>query len=110
MITFIDNVDTGKTKKLMMECSKTNDILVCKRPDRMLEKCRAYGINLIRVSGFEEVHQLVESGIKFYIDDLDRYLDLFPNELDLIWPYLLGFSLDANSKYVSYIKKKLEDR
>ena len=45
MIRIVDGRDTGKTKKLLEECSRTGGIYVCAHPERVLEKCRAYGLD-----------------------------------------------------------------
>ena len=45
MFKVIDGPDTGKTRKLLKECVDNKGVFICKHPERVPEKCFAYGID-----------------------------------------------------------------
>ena len=98
MFRVVDSVDTGKTRKLLEECAKNHGVFVCKHPERIEEKCKAYGIdvsNIGVITGYNEykatlvgVSSTDESLVsKVYIDDLEDFIDFIVNDK------LSGYSL-----------------
>lgn len=86
MIRIIDKRDTGKTKKLLEECSKEGGIFICKHPERLLDKCFVYDIPISNIIpyGYDEVLKLVKrkTNKNIYIDELEEFLNfLFDNKL-----------------------------
>ena len=79
MYRVIDGNDTGKTRKLLTECGKkTNALFVCAHPQRVPEKCKAYGIPLVKAIGYEDyAQQLIED--QFYnLILLDNFVLMLP--------------------------------
>ena len=98
MIAIIDKVDSGKTRKLLNACSQVDGLFICAHPERVLDKCNAYEIKLVRSASFSQVVDLIEKEDKFYIDDVDK---------------LINFLKDTYSKeqafiYLSLISSKVE--
>ena len=98
MIAIIDKVDSGKTRKLLNACSQVDGLFICAHPERVLDKCKAYGIKPVRSASFSQVVDLIEKEDKFYIDDVDK---------------LINFLKDTYSKeqafiYLSSISSKVE--
>ena len=76
MFKVIDSVDTGKTKKLLEECIRTNGVFVCKHPERVPDKCLSYGLDSIPIyMGYEEfLNKLGKQKFKrVYIDELEKF-------------------------------------
>ena len=75
MIRIVDGRDTGKTKKLLEECSRTGGIYVCAHPERVLEKCRAYGLDYWKIlpMGYKDfiLKKYTQYGDNIYIDELE---------------------------------------
>ena len=91
MFKVIDKPDTGKTRRLLEECSKNNGIFVCKHPERVVEKCVAYGIdpNTITPKSYRNLlnHFIgiksIKSDTNVYIDDLDLLMKALSAEFDI---------------------------
>lgn len=86
MIRIIDKRDTGKTKKLLEECSKEGGIFICKHPERILDKCFVYDILFSNITpcGYDEALKLIKrkTDKNIYIDELEEFLNfLFNNKL-----------------------------
>ena len=82
MFRVIDKPDTGKTRKLLQECSNNRGVFVCKHPEKVVDKCIAYGIDpttITAISYSDFVGYLTTKPHKelVYIDDLDLFLELF---------------------------------
>lgn len=83
MYRVVDVNDSGKTKKLLEECSYNHGIFVCRHPNRIVDKCAAYGIefaNLRGVYGYAEYlreYRNLPADAEIYIDELE----LFVNEM-----------------------------
>lgn len=80
MFKVIDGNDTGKTRKLLMECSDHNGLFVCNHPERVKEKCIAYNINPIPESiGYNDL--IYYDGRKpVYVDELEKLITyILPN-------------------------------
>lgn len=79
MLRIIDNVDTGKTKKLLEECIKHDGLFVCRHPERIPDKCAAYGFDTIPAfMGYNEfIFNLKNDKKAFkevYIDELESFM------------------------------------
>ena len=76
MFRIIDGPDTGKTKKLLEECSKNKGLFVCAHPERVYDKCKAYGVDLVAACTYGQYIYDVgyEDWDRVYIDELDKYL------------------------------------
>lgn len=76
MFRVIDKSDSGKTRKLLEECSKNNGLFVCSHPDRIYSKCLAYGVDQVNACGYTQY--IYDKSFKeykvVYIDDLDKFL------------------------------------
>ena len=75
MIRIIGNGSTGKTKRLLEECSRNGGILVCKNPSAMETKCKSYGITNVKncityLQFLEEVNEFTTD--KYYVDELEN--------------------------------------
>lgn len=72
MYRVIDNKDTGKTKKLLTMCAQNNGVYVCRHPNRVPDKCLAYGLPLVEAYGFDEI-QSIPNDKPLYIDELELF-------------------------------------
>ena len=73
MFRVIDKKDTGKTRKLLEECSKNNGLFICEHPEKVLDKCKAYGIELnFTYAGYDKSFKNITRPI--YIDELEKYV------------------------------------
>lgn len=72
MYRVIDKKDTGKTRKLLTECAKNKGVYICRHPNRVQDKCLAYGIPLVDAYGFDEL-KLVPLDKPLYIDELELF-------------------------------------
>ena len=97
MYRVIDGNDTGKTKKLLTECG-TEGLFVCLHPERVPDKCRAYGIPVVRAIGYDEYlgmlkvddfYNMEEENLPVYIDELERFVNYRI-------PYLAGYTLTVD--------------
>ena len=79
MYRVIDGRDTGKTRKLLEKCAETGGYFICKHPERVHEKCRAYGIddNNIKPLGYDEGVKLfsLRYAKLVYVDELELFLN-----------------------------------
>lgn len=94
MYRVIDGNDTGKTRKLLTECGKyPNALFVCAHPQRIPEKCKAYGIPIVKAIGYEDyAHELVEQ--QFYtLNERPVYIDELEKFTRVLIPYLAGYTL-----------------
>ena len=64
MYKVIDGNDTGKTRKLLTECG-ADGIFVCAHPERVFDKCRAYGIQPVKAIGYNDFKYLLTKKICF---------------------------------------------
>jgi len=93
MYRVIAGNDTGKTKKLLTECG-ADGIFVCAHPDRIYEKCRAYGIPPVKAIGYDDFKYLLIEG-ELYNENDDRpvYIDELEKFVNYCVPYLAGYTL-----------------
>ena len=76
MFRVIDRSDTGKTRKLLEECSKNHGLFVCAHPERVFDKCVAYGIDPVNATSYYEYIDTYEKVVikNVYIDELEKFL------------------------------------
>lgn len=76
MFRVIDKPDSGKTRKLLEQCAKDKGLFVCAHPERVYDKCRAYGIDLVAACTYEQfIYDLqYDDWDKVYIDEVDKFL------------------------------------
>ena len=80
MYRVIDVNDSGKTKRLLEECSYKNGIFVCNHPERVLDKCLAYNIDFNKIksvygySEFIKKSKYLSLDDEVYIDDLEKFI------------------------------------
>ena len=97
MYRIIDKNNTGKTRKLLEECSDKNGIFVCAHPERVLEKCQAYGIAPVEAISYEQWYMVarmghgrpIEISKDVYIDEIGKFVREFV-------PYLKGYTLTTD--------------
>ena len=90
MFKIIDIRDSGKTRKLLTECSKDEKALfVCAHPGRVVDKCKAYGLPNVDSIGYKEFIEMQDDEFtknrNIYIDELELYVKELVN--------LKGYSL-----------------
>lgn len=73
MTVFSGERSSGKTKK-MLQSMQPGDYIVCARPERMREKANAYGVDDIRVIGFDELDEIPDN-VNVYIDEVESFLN-----------------------------------
>ena len=117
MIAIIDNVDSGKTRKLLRMCSLTDGLFICAHPERVLDKCKAYDIKPVRSASFSQIPDITDKEDSIYIDDIDKLVKFLDTtytkeEADSYLSNILlktkeyTYSCDDN---VSYIRKLMEN-
>ena len=76
MFKIIDRPDSGKTKKLLEKCSKDKGLFVCAHPDRVFDKCRAYGIDPVAACNYDQYLYDADynNWEKVYIDEIDKFI------------------------------------
>lgn len=72
----INTPGTGKTKQLMALCQEEGATLVCKNPEAMFVKSKAYGysINIISYLDFLQTSDYNQNNA--YLDDIDEFLEI----------------------------------
>lgn len=79
MTHIIDKNCSGKTSRLLLLAKENKGIIVCKDPERTLDKAISYGIVGIDYMSYEEYLNSGSNKLVF-IDDLDSFLKYFdPN-------------------------------
>ena len=121
-LAIIDKVDSGKTRKLLNACSQADGLFICAHPERVLDKCKAYGIKPVRSASFSQVVDLIEKDDKFYIDDVDKLIkflkETYDNNQAFIYLSLISFKVEGytfnydreSDSNVLYIRKLMENR
>lgn len=126
MIAIIDKVDSGKTRKLLNACSQADGLFICAHPERVLDKCNAYGIRPVRSASFSQAVDLIkeEKDDKLYIDDVDKLIKFLKETYDKDYDYrafiylslisfkVKGYTLSCDGDYdtnVLYIRKLMEN-
>ena len=90
MFKVIDGPDTGKTRKLLKECVDNKGVFICKHPERVPEKCFAYGINCegLTTGTYNDLADYLECDTNdyykkvVYVDDLDLLLQAIQTTCD----------------------------
>ena len=124
-LAIIDKVDSGKTRKLLDACSQADGLFICAHPERVLDKCKAYGIKPVRSASFSQAVDLIKEGKddKFYIDDVDKLINFLKDTyskdqslqafiyLSLMSFKVKGYTLSCDGDYdtnVLYIRNLME--
>lgn len=83
MYRMIDKRDSGKTRKLLEECASNHGVFVCRHPNKVRDKCEAYGINyydIVDVLGYDDYYLAKNDygnlNPKYYIDELELFVQL----------------------------------
>jgi hypothetical protein len=76
MVKIIGEPGSGKTKKLMALCQQESATLVCRNPEAMLVKARAYGYDINIISYLDFLQTAEYNKENAYIDDIDEFLDI----------------------------------
>lgn len=74
MFRVIANSDSGKTRKLLEECARNHGVFICAHPDRVVEKCNAYGINYNDIKAVYGYDNFDADGQVIYIDEMEKFL------------------------------------
>lgn len=91
MYRVIDKRDTGKTKKLLKECVYNEGVFVCRHPERVQEKCIAYGLDFTKIKDVYSHANFIKrykGSDPVYIDELEKLV------LNLV-PSMNGYSITA---------------
>lgn len=83
MYRIIDDRGTGKTSRLMLLAKEHDGIIVCRNPQAMAEKAKAYGIiGISFVSYYEFItERTIYERVPYYIDELEDFVKYFSSEL-----------------------------
>lgn len=94
MYRVIDGNDTGKTRKLLTECGKhSNAVFVCAHPQRVPEKCKAYGIPIVKAISYEDYwRELIEDDI-YNVEPYSVFIDELEKFVKACSPHLVGYTL-----------------
>ena len=81
MLKIIDKCDTGKTKALLQECAAKKGIFVCKHPEKVVDKCKAYGIDYSNITPLSYVEAYAASlpEAPVFVDELDEFVKRMVN-------------------------------
>ena len=80
MYKVIRDRDTGKTKELLKKCSETGGVFVCKHPEKIWDKCKAYDIDYTKITpiGYNAIWDIVDDQL-VYIDELESFISTYLN-------------------------------
>lgn len=95
MFRVVDKRDTGKTRKLLEECAKNKGIFVCAHPERVVDKCAAYGVNftdIAKVCGYEDYLGMKET-LGDVLSAVDNNIPVYIDELEEIGRRVIGYRL-----------------
>ena len=96
MYRIIDGNNTGKTRKLLLECAEHNGVFVCSHPERVPERCAAYGIPVVQAIGYEDWMDIVRIKGKCINNAKDVYIDEIGKFVKEFIPYLKGYTLTVD--------------
>lgn len=96
MYRIIDGNNTGKTRKLLLECAEHNGVFVCSHPERVPERCAAYGIPLVDAIGYEDWMSIARIEGKCIDNSKDVYIDEIGKFVKEFIPYLKGYTLTVD--------------
>ena len=71
MYKIVGKTCSGKTKKLLLAAEREGGTVMCRNPERMLEKAHSLGIVGLPIIGYKE---LPADDSPLFIDDLDSFL------------------------------------
>ena len=87
MFRVIDGRDTGKTKTLLNECSKTGGVFICKHPYKVVDKCYSYDIDSsgILSLGYDDALKYLkkETDKNVYIDEIEEFVNFIIGDNNL---------------------------
>ena len=63
---------TGKTKALLEKAKEENGIVVCKNPDKMIDRAHRYGITGLDIVGYGDIYL---AGKPVYIHDINKFIE-----------------------------------
>ena len=94
MLRIIDVNDSGKTRKLLTAIADDpNAVIVCKRPDRIVDKCISYRIPIVDAISYHDYLAIIKNDEvnpsprrKVYIDELEEFIKV-------CCPNLQGYTL-----------------
>lgn len=90
MYKIIDDRGTGKTSRLMLLAKEHNGIVVCGKPERMIEKAYTYGLNDIQFVSYTDYLKDPNCYDKpVFIDELDTFLKILNSEI-------VGYTVSKN--------------
>lgn len=92
MYKVIDANDTGKTRKLLEHCGGKG-IFVCAHPERIKEKCAAYGVRTPQAIGYNDFKNMIIENEVFNNKDTVIYIDELEKFVSCCVPYLAGYTL-----------------
>ena len=72
MYKFVGKTCSGKTKNLLLAAEKEGGIVMCRNPERMLEKAHSLGIVGLTIISYTELPS--EDNVPLFIDDLEAFL------------------------------------
>ena len=85
MYRIIDKRGTGKTSRLILLAKEKDCLIVCKNPQRLIEKAYAYGITGIKCISYEDFLNVnYDINLPVYIDDLDSFLPHIIEEANIV--------------------------
>lgn len=87
MYKFVGKTCSGKTKSLLLAAEKENGVVMCRNPERMLEKAHALGIVGLTIIDYTT---LPEQNAPLFIDDIEAYLKV------AIGPTFAGYTLSCD--------------
>lgn len=97
MYRIISGNNTGKTRKLLLECAEHNGVFVCSHPERVPERCEAYGIPVVQAIGYDEWYKVARMEPDKCIDNAkDVYIDEIGKFVREFIPYLKGYTLTVD--------------
>ena len=74
MVKIIGPAGSGKTRKIMELCEQQNAVFVCKSPEAMFVKAKAYGYNIHIISYIDFLQNSTYNDNNAYLDDIDEFL------------------------------------
>jgi len=92
MYRIIDTRNTGKTNQLMQIAKENDAIFVCKNPEGMQVKAKAYGINGLQcISYYDFIHNFDPEITCYVVDELEQFINIIFSS----GPALIGYTLST---------------
>lgn len=94
MYRIIDDRGSGKTSRLMLIAKENNAIFVCSNPRAMETKAKAYGIDGINFTSYDEFVHNYDPDITIYVvDELEKFIQYIFSSSG---PQLIGYTLSKD--------------